>query len=235
MCQHLNTLDQAGYLDYDSATYTFIGGDQLIIGGPSTYIEVNAWKSKYDWYSSLSLYLGEEIRYYGQDGFPIISPALRDTYYFLHQYPTDGFEVYKPDRLAVWLLSVEKSYIDTYGLQVKNWEFNKVPLTQLINKADMSPDREDLRLIILSGQDARLLYDYFGNLISSDFFFIEDLNSERNYYEILVRPLLPYETLGENYTGYISTIPVPNAPNPDFKLTCYPSDGVLPISSTSSP
>ncbi len=56
------------------------------------------------------------MNYMDKTGYPTISPALQDTYYFLHEYPTDGFEVYKPDHLAVWLLPVEKIFIDSVWL-----------------------------------------------------------------------------------------------------------------------
>ena len=105
----------------------------------------------------------------------------------------------------------------------------------LINRAELLPDRGDLRFIILNGQDAQLLYDYFGNLIGEDYFFIEDPQDGNKYYEIFARPLLPYEIAGEYDTGYISMVPAPDAPKPNFKLTCYPSDGVLPIPTPSNP
>ena len=85
ICQHLNTLDQIGYLDYDSSNYTFIGGEPYWIGSKSIFITINAWKAKSDWYYDLAFSMDENtIRdLYGQDGYPIISPALRDIYYFL--------------------------------------------------------------------------------------------------------------------------------------------------------
>jgi hypothetical protein len=232
VCQHLNTLDQAGYLDYDSSNYTFNGDKPYGIGGPSTFIDVNAWKSKSDQYYDLGNYLREDIirELYGQKGYPVISPALQDTYRFLYQYPMDDFEVYKPDRLAIWFLLTDKKFLDTFNLQAKVWELESMPLVSLINEAELLPDRGDLRSIILSGQEAQLLYDYFGNLIGSDYFFTEDPKGGKNYYEVFVRPLLPYEMPGEYHTGYMSILPVPDVPKPNFKLTCYPTDGVLPIS-----
>ena len=99
----------------------------------------------------------------------------------------------------------------------------------MINEAELLPDRGDLRFIVLNGQDAQLLYDYFGNLIGSDHFFIEDSKGEKNYYLVFARPLLPYEMPGEYNTGYMSIIPMPDTPKPNFKLICYPTDGVLSI------
>jgi len=231
ICQHLNTLDQIGYLDYDSSNYTFVGDEPDSIGGPSINIVANAWRSKSDRYYDLGYYLRDDViqESYGQKGYPIISPALRDAYYFLHEYPTDGFEVYRPDRLGVWISPVKEIFINTLGVQVENWKFKKMSLIVSINNAEFLSDNDYQKFIILNGRDAQLLYDYFGNLIGTDYFFIEDSKGGKNYYEVLVRPLLPYEKPGEYSTGYMSTIPAPDAPKPNFKLTCYPSDGTLPI------
>ncbi len=64
----------------------------------------------------------------------------------------------------------------------------------------------------------------------SHIFVIEDSkDGVKKYYALFARPLLPYEIPGELY---MSTIPAPNSTKPNFNLTCYPSDGILPISIT---
>ena len=230
ICQHLNTLDQIGFLDYDSSNYDF-GGKPLITGAPSIYFEVNAWNSKSGWYSGLSYYIEDQsIReYYGQIGFPNISPALSDAYYFLNKYPEDGFEIYKPNRLAVWV--GQEEYISPEILSHANdWQFGNLPLEKLINDAETIPGSGDRKIIILSGKDAISLYDYLGNVIDLRIFGLEDTNQGvKRYYELFARPLLPYEIPGEYQTGYMSIIPAPDSPKPNFKLTCYPTDGVLSI------
>lgn len=229
ICQHLNTLDQTGYLDYNSSNYVFIGGEADSVGGPNIFIAVNAWKSKSDNYYDLGYYLrGDVIRkFYGQKGYPIISPALRDAYYFLDNYSANGFEVYKPDRLAVWILPIERSYFDMSNQQIKIWKLKDLPLDNLINREKLIPDNNGESFLILKNNEAKSVYSYFGQVIDENVFVIEDLpDGVKKYYAIFVRPLLPYEMPGE---WYVSTIPVPGSPKPDFKLTCYPSDGVLPI------
>jgi hypothetical protein len=57
-------------------------------------------------------------------------------------------------------------------------------------------------------------------------------DGNKKYYALFARPLLPYEVLGDYG---MSEIPAPGSPEPNFKLTCYPSDGVLPIPSPSNP
>ena len=234
ICQHLNTLDQIGYLDYDSSTYTFIGGEPNSIGGPSIKIDVNAWISKSDWFYDLEYYLQNNVvqEIYGQDGYPIVSPALRDAHKFLYEYPIDDFEIYAPDRLGVWISPVGKVFFDSYGLYAKYGENNNISIISLLNDAEFLRDNEYQKFVILNGRDAQSLYDYFGNVIGIDYFYIEDPKEEdgKKYYEVFVRPLLPYEMPSGSY---LSTIPVPDLPKPNFKLTCYPSDGVLPIPSPS--
>jgi hypothetical protein len=166
-------LDQTGYLDYNTASYTFIGGEPTGIGGSSTFITVNAWVSKSDEYYDLGFYLQNDTiqELYGQKGYPIISPALRNAYYFLYQYPTDGFEVYKPDRLAVWILPMEEKFLDAYVQKPKVWEFKDMPLMMLVDKAKLVSDWENQKFIILNGRNAQFLYDYLGNLIGEDIFY----------------------------------------------------------------
>lgn len=235
ICQHLNTLDQAGYLDYESSSYIFIGDKPFGAGGSSTFIVVNAWKSKSDQYYDLGFYLREDIihKLYGQNGYPVISPALRDAYYFLYEYPTDGFEVYKPDRLAIWILPVEKNFLDMFDQQIKIWEMKDWPLENLINSAKLMPDSNGEKFIILNTDEAKSVYSYLGEVIGLSAFVVEDSQDGiKKYYALFARPLLPHEMPSESY---VSTIPVPGSTKPDFKLTCYPSDGILPVPASSIP
>ena len=109
LCKHINTLDQIGYLDYIPSDYSFIGDKSLVIGAPSISINVNAWKSSSGSYYGLIDYLENDTvkEYYGKNGYPIISPALQNAYHFLDQYPSQGLEVYNPERVLLWILPAE--------------------------------------------------------------------------------------------------------------------------------
>jgi hypothetical protein len=54
------------------------------------------------------------------------------------------------------------------------------------------------------------------------------------YFAVTVRPLLPFEKIELN-EDRMSDITAPDSEKPNFKLTCHPSDGVLPIPTLSNP
>ena len=111
--------------------------------------------------------------------------------------------------------------------QIKTWELKDLSLDNLINRAKLIPDNNPEKFIILKNDEAKSVYSYLGQVIDENVFVIEDSpDGVKKYYVIFARPLLPCEMPGEQY---VSTIPVPGSPKPNFKLTCYPSDGVLPI------
>lgn len=234
LCQHLNTLDQIGYLDYLPSDYSFHGNKPLIIGAPSISIIVNAWESSSGNYYGLSDFLEDDVvKYYGQSGYPIISPALRAAYRFFDQYSSRGLEVYNPERVLLWIAPAD--YYESADSLTKApvWQLKSPSLKSLIDKAKVDVYDKNIRSVILDGQDAKSVFGYLGNEIVTRVFAQEMPDGAKKYYAVAVRPLLPYELSGV-YRG-MSRIPAPDSPKPGFKLACHPSDGVLPIPTSSTP
>ena len=100
-------------------------------------------------------------------------------------------------------------------------------LKTLIERAKAEAYDKNIRSIILNGEEAKSVYTYFGKELVTRVFEQEMPDGTKKYYAVDIRPLLPYELSGEY--GGASQIPAPDSPKPNFKLTCHPSDGVLPI------
>lgn len=234
ICQHLNTLDQVGFLDYDPETYQFVGGHPSVSGGPGVQIEINAWKSHSHSYYEMSGYLkGTFDDAFGLDpndptGRPIILPALRDAYYFLTDYPTDQLEVYQPSQLLMRVA-------DTPDIvEFSKWPLGEPSLADLLERSTASSPEEWNRYILLDGAEAQRVYEAIGRYSIHPGYFYEEIDGVRKNYYILLHPLLPYEAPEpENY--YLAQIPAPGIEKPNFTLTCYPSDGTLPLPTPSNP
>lgn len=243
ICQNLNTLDQIGFLDYDPSTYEFVGDGPMMMGAPGVYMEVNSWKSHKSHYYELGLFIpdkltgrtpaelrmqdpGENMEYSS----PVISPALQTAYYFFTEYSVQGFEIYQPERLAVWLVPL-KSMTDE-AATAREWTLTNLSLDQLSAQVDIMDDEFLNDTIILKGKDASLAFNEFDRSFSLDgrYYFQTSPDGEKEYYLVYARPLLPYEvqTSPETYE-------IMDSPKPDFKLKCYPSDGVVPPPTPSIP
>lgn len=228
ICQHLNTLDQIGFLDYDPESYHFNEGRSLVTGARSTYLEVYSWKTTIDRYYGLNVFLQEEIvdEYYHSPGYPEISPALRNAYYFLYHYPEAGFEVYQPERIGIWIYDAEEIYRNAADF-AREWSLQRTSLKALFEEGGTSINDKNQRYLVLNGSRARAIYDFVGQTYSYEDVFFEDYpDGSKKYYVLFARPLLPYELPVSNSA---SQIPAPYFPKPDTKLSCHPSDGILPI------
>jgi hypothetical protein len=233
ICQHLNTLDQIGFLDYNASDYTFIGGDPYGEGGGRFLFDVNAWKSKSDSYYDLGFYLRQDIinDLYGQKGYPIISPALQNTYYFLSQYPMTGLEVYKPERLAVWIVPAD--YVRTdYEETAQTWELTVPTLRSLLQQSSTYIEGSEEKYIELKGSNAMAVYDYFGSIEAVRIFAQTMPDGKKQFFAVLVRPLLPFEKLNGDEMSDISPS---SSEKPKNKLSCLASDGVLSIPTPTNP
>ena len=89
-CQLLNSIDQAGFFDYDPASYIF--GESPGDGAPSIRISAQAWRS-----NSVDLYALREFldhpNYFVPSALPTILPALRKTYRLLADYHPVNMEI----------------------------------------------------------------------------------------------------------------------------------------------
>ena len=241
ICQHLNTLDQIGYLDYDPATYQFVGGSPSILGAPGNIITVNTWSmAQENSYYELSRYMdggryGPSIGLDPNDpnGRPVVSPALRDTYYFLSRYPSAGLQKYDPTRLALLIYQTKKPSNDS-SVTLSKWLLQNPTLAELFAEGGSSFSDNIHRALVLKGATAQSVYDALGRYPSVSGYFYEENDGVEQYYHLSVDALMPYES-PEGDDMYLAQIPAPGTENPNFTLTCYPSDGILPIPTPSNP
>lgn len=238
VCRILNTLDQTGFLDYNPIGYEFIGGKPNVSGASGAYIQVNAWKSHKKTYAELPLYILEELTgeiasslaKSGRDvnnrgGFPEISSALRNAYYLFVDYPVEGFEVYEPKKLAVWIRPLDpQNFTD---IQWEEWHLAALSPTDMFSRIDFGDASFDERYLTLSGTQALALYKFLDESFSTKYYVETDKRGEKKYYAFHARPLLPYEQPGT----YSTEIPAPVSASANLKLKCSPSDGVMPIPS----
>ena len=223
-CAILNTIDQTGFLDYNPNEYRPQGSDYFAIdGSATTRITVNAWRSNYGEFYALHSYLYQEVALLGHIGFPPIPPALRDLYYFLMEYPTDGLELYQPQRLGLVVSKPIGTQRDAPSL---DWPFEEFSLAEIekITSADGYPSR----FIVIEGEPALSIYSYLGN----SFDYGETVSQNGQEYAVFARPILPYE-IPQFHTWNI--LPDPSVKPPEFELECYPSDKVLPIPIPTTP
>ncbi|MBI5352077.1 MAG: hypothetical protein HZB50_05520 [Chloroflexi bacterium] len=236
ICQNLNTLDQIGFLNYDPLSYQFPGGRPNTMGGDGVAIRVNAWEALDGAYYALPIYLDNELTNklssfskFPGDGLPVILPALRTAYYFLSEYSMDEFELYTPDRLAVWIQPLDQdsiSYVESEG-GAKEWRLKTPSFANMFAKIDYDNYPYE-HYLVLTDEEAVKVYRFLGGTFGEDIYYELKSNGEKKYFTLFARPVLPYELPGKQ-------IPAPNSTKPNFKLICYPSDGVLPIPTPSIP
>jgi hypothetical protein len=217
VCKLLNTIDQAGFFDYDPSTYLRdpIRWVPPYFGIGHINIEVIAWRSKSISISSPYYFLYDlpltptavNTPSYNQE-FPTILPALRRTYDLIAGYQPEKFEVYQPERLGLWIKWINKSSDDA----PEPWPFNSINLSSVITPT-MTGDFWNEPNLILEGAEAAKVFQFFDRSIPPCGKDVDEYGQE---YYLFSRPLLPDE-----YTS-----------KPDIKLapiSCSPADGVLPI------
>jgi hypothetical protein len=219
MCKILNTLDQVGFLDYDPSDYTL-----NVTGTSGAYIQVNAWKSHKKVYPHLSKYITEELTgqidpNLAEVGFPIISPALRNAYYLLMDYPADGLEVYQPAKFAVWLSPLDPENFS--DIKWEQWNFAALSLAGMLSRIDSGNGN----FLILDGATPKALYKFLNNSFSTRYYYEIDKRGERKYYVFYIRPLLPHEIPQDHGMFAMEE----NITLSNLKLKCHPSDGIISI------
>ena len=219
ICRVLNTLDQIGFLDYDPSDYRLD-----VKEARGAYIEVNAWKSHKGEYPLLHEYMIRELTgqinpaLSGIAASPSIAPALRDTYYLLADYPVDGFEVYQPEKLVVWVGSLNPQKHPE--VQWQEWGFSGLTLAWMVSRIELKDDN----FILLDGVVSKSLYEYLDESFSTHYYVETDKYGGKGYYAFYARPLLPYELPNDD----VLVIPDPGLmKTSDTKLKCLPSDGIM--------
>lgn len=212
MCALLNTIDQAGFFDYDPSVY-----QDPMDGLAITSISIHAWRKQ--------MIYGQVLRtwiYEGGDWWrktcdspdcappPVILPALANTYQLLDQYDPGGLEILPARQWLVWLDPEPKDYTP------KPWPISGFSLETLVKAAEQN---EDLLVIV---DDPAKIEAIQKNLEWGKYY--GDGEMKRTVY---ARPLWPYESHLLSYAPGIPTaLPVAGA---GATLTCNPEDGILPI------
>jgi hypothetical protein len=225
ICQHLNTLDQIGFFDYDPVTYQFANGKQFGEGGRGVEVIVNAWKSHHYIYNGLNGYVEDwfNLDMVNPHWRPVILPALRNAYNLFSYYPIENLEIYHPDQLVIRIAQLNR--IDSYiTSQAVEWPLAYPSLANLFAEGGLLPPNLDQYLIV-NNPDATAIDNVLKNSYSDNDFFFEITDGIKKYYSISYRPIIPYEIPEDPF----AIIPAPETRKPDFDLRCYPSDGILPI------
>ena len=216
-CKLLNSIDQAGFLDYDPRTYIHDPSrwGAMIAGAGHTAISVQAWRS-----NAIDLYGVAAFIYFQDyhertegsclpcthlDGFPIILPALRNTYKLLSGYRPEGLRTYEPVRIGVWIAPG----VDSDKWDVVNWPLKSPSVADL---ASLPADPNGAPVAILTGTKAAAVEKMFNQKINDCGMVV--MNGF-NIYRVFARPLLPNE--------------YPSEPLQQFSLSCSPSDGQLQL------
>lgn len=217
-CKLLNSIDQAGFFDYDPDTYISDPEHWYppVMGAGHTYISVQAWRSKSVSLSGLGDFVDgvDEIKEaWGCPNcpplaFPTILPSLRKTYHLLANYKVENLGIYQSDRLGLW---VDTRYIDDAKSTDKiNWPLKSVKLSKIIFPDTHEDNKPNA---VLTGTNAKAIYQLFNqNIIQCGIFVTED----NKVYRVFARPLLPNEYLSET-------------PKPSAVLSCSPADGWVEV------
>ncbi len=213
-CQLLNSVDQAGFFDYDPATYVKNENAWFrpIAGPDNTYIWVHAWRE-----NSVSLFFLPGFMDPAQVAemqsawagcsncpeYPTILPAIRNTYLLIDHYqPPRDMQPLKPGRLGVWLYPDSDPLNPTAAI---DWPLKSHTLAAA---AALKGDPWDPPAMVLSGTDATRVYDALQKRLNLDG---TEMREGKKLYRVFARPLLPNE-----YNP---------APLPTVKLSCSPADG----------
>lgn len=215
ICRMMNTIDQIGFFDYDPLSYIsdpdHWNPDLMGYGGIE--IQVNAWRSKFIKHYGVSSYIRfyEIMRYDGVEctncdikNYPIILPAMWDTYLFLGNYQPDDLNIYRSTRFGMWIEEKE----DSENVDALPWPIKSIKLKKLVNNVNTTDNEPNQ---IINSKSLVLENKLFNDVFSTKTkYFIE----EDKIYSIFIRPLLPYEY------------------NPDFyldndEISCFPSDGII--------
>jgi hypothetical protein len=213
-CNLLNSIDQAGFFDYDSSTYiNEPNWDPPIQGAGRAHISVQAWESNSVDLYGLGAFINQEneIRKSWDEcdncpelQFPTILPSIRKTYQILANYDVSNLEIYQPTRIGLWV----DAYADMDNAVV--WPMKSVKLAQIVSLQGHIDDNPN---IILTGADAKEIYKLFNESINTCGISVTE--GEKTY-RVFARPLLPTEYLEEPLALSAT-------------LSCAPSDGWMEI------
>ena len=215
MCAVLNTIDQTGFLQLAPQDWY-----RLETGGPSMYIDVQAWITQ-----TISFYEPQFVLEAFKDEPDTVKKlsvpkVIRDVDSLLTNLSVQNMKPYAPNRLVLFVTSHNPQVWPPFDPQ---W-----PLTLKLSTV-VSPTLVDETQVVpqaLEGPQATQLYERYFRQISGDA--PVDFVEGEFIYSVSVLPLYPYES----FTGRAESNP--KIPSPDVTyttktMTCQPSDGMVPI------
>lgn len=217
VCRLLNTIDQAGFLNYDHSMYR-----DPMMGAPYTHILVNAWQANEAggqllrrWIYEGSDWWRKECPYADCADPPIILPAFSNTLKLLDKYDPGGLTRLSPTRMMAWVFPPgEWWYSEEDVMNPKKWLVSQISLRELYDLASAN----DHYLAIIDDPEAVRALD---EGMVSGVYRQGDLTAA-----VFMRPMWPYES--SNGSGWIDPQPGEIVPV-GTTLSCSPEDGVLPI------
>jgi hypothetical protein len=220
ICYLLNSIDQTGFFDYDESSYLFDRFDRPIDrfpidGSDSTFIVVNAWRSKsvnlyalssFIWYEEYFVNFPKEMS--AQP--PTILPALKNAFLLLSTYSLENLTPYQPNLLELWISPIDST--DSF----LTWPLDSPSLSDLINNSQQD-DFFEARRIVIEKESANQVFALFHNSIEGQIF-----SDGKNTVFIYPFPLLPY-SFDSNlfFSTDFQPTPIPSG------ISCKPSDGML--------
>jgi hypothetical protein len=220
VCALLNTIDQAGFYDYDPSSF--------ISPQPSThkvFIDVSAWRSlsieldQLDQWLSDPNWLDKQLNCKTCVEHPIILPALSTTYYLLKYFRPQGLAVYQPQQMGVWLST---PWVD--GTPVP-WLLDSPTLNDLYNRS-RCPGSDQSQAVVLQGDEASRVSEYINQVLGDGFAPIFTEGSLK--LQVANQWLLPFENPASCSTSSTQPSATP-VPAQVYNLQCSPSDGLVPV------
>jgi hypothetical protein len=220
MCALLNTLDQAGFYDYDPASF--------VSPQPSThkvFIQVSAWRSlsievdQLDQWLSDPNWLDKQLNCKDCVEHPIILPALSTTYYLLKYYRPEGLVDYQPQKMAVFL---SDPWID--GTPAP-WLLDSPTLSDLYNRS-RCPGSDQGQAVVLQGDESSRVSEYINQMLGDGFAPI--FTEGQLKLQVVNQWLLPFENPAGCSSGSSQLTATP-VPAQVYSLACSPADGLVPL------
>lgn len=227
VCALLNTIDQTGFFkltleewrwdSYQAQVNDFSIGDGL----PVSIIDVQTWMTQTVAFNDLDILTDESKEKLDpvKDRYP--PKAIRDVKALKVYLQLKSLKRYMPDRLLLTVTS--------YGQWTEGKDWPKWPLSSPLSTLISSTVLYTGQLVphaIIQGPEALWLYKkYYQQRFIYDG---ANFNEDDFAYNVSAIPLLPLESFNAKASGEL-TIPSSDVPITTTTLTCYPTDGVLPI------
>ena len=220
VCSLMNTIDQAGFFDYDPST--FVSPQEST---HKVFIQVNAWRfqaieqDQLDQWLQNPSWLDTQLHCKNCVQNPIILPALANTYYLLQDYRPAGLKIYQPQQMGLWLSSPW-----VIGTPVP-WTLASPSLSDLYHRS-LCQSGDQNQAVILSGEEASQVSELINQVLTDGY---APIFTDGNLtLQLSNQWLLPYENPAtcSNSTPQ-ATLIMP--PAQSITYSCSPADGLIPV------